>query len=402
MQPEAGTQIDIQKSNNFLGSWSPQTAEVCAVDIALSMNQPPPVVRGRSTIVVPERKSVEVPERRKVREDPYVNTALGLMKAAETVSSTVNHFQQWLKSPPPAPSVKAPALKTVPPFDIQQIPGAMRKIGAPVGAAVMERWFAGQLNYSPTPTDEKEGINQNGQPYPPNMIDTTLVKIDWVMKFPRAKRALNELLTLLGTPRARAQLATALRPYRSRQDIRAWLECGGGMEQLHKEFQFQHASIEGSLDQKLKQFAITGILNEGIPDDLTCALGSFQLYAAISQATFNRRSNSSTATLTHISVYVKDNYTFTDEPSHVAQYLGHWNRNHVAIGPALQLATTANIGWVDYAVAQGDVHSKDAVLYPVKNSDFRAWQQKHGQGGDFIIYTDRMFMKLDTPITVAL
>jgi hypothetical protein len=48
------------------------------------------------------------------------------------------------------------------------------------------------------------------------------------------------------------------------------------------------------------------------------------------------------------------------------------------------------------------VHAKDAVLYPVRNSDFRAWQLKHNRGGDFIIYTDRLTVKLATPITVIL
>ncbi|MNV79927.1 hypothetical protein D3C71_1734990 [compost metagenome] len=129
-------------------------------------------------------------------------------------------------------------------------------------------------------------------------------------------------------------------------------------------------------------------------------MGSFNLYAAVSQAWFDHKNKS--AVVTHISVYVKDNFTFTDEAGHASQYLGHWSRSHVAIVPAHQTAAMVNIGWLDYPVAQGDVHAKDAVLYPVKNSDFRAWQRKHNQGGDFIIYTDMATLKLDTPITVAL
>jgi len=74
----------------------------------------------------------------------------------------------------------------------------------------------------------------------------------------------------------------------------------------------------------------------------------------------------------------------------------------VAIVPVHHAAAMANIRWLDYAVTQGDVYAENAVLYPVKNSDYRAWQRKHNQGGDFIIYTDHLFFELDTPITVAL
>lgn len=345
---------------------------------------------------------MEVPARKKVKEDPYVNTVRGAIKTAEAVSGAAAGLQLWLKSPPPPPppKEKSKPAQTVPPFDIQDIPGAMRKIGAPIGADLMDKWFAGALNYPPTSDDERDGINQNGVPYPPSMIDTTSVKIEWVLKFARAKKGLDCLMSQLETVAARREIAKALRPYRNRQDIRPWLECRSDIVRFHKEFQFQQAPVEGTLSQKLTQYVTQSLFNEGVPDDLTCALGSFNFYAAISYAYFDHKNKS--AVVTHISAYVKDNFTFTDEKGAASQYLGHWNRSHVAIVAAHEAAALANIGWIDYAVVQGNVYAKDAVLYPVKNSDFRAWQRKHNQGGDFIIYTDRITMKLDTPIRVAL
>lgn len=59
-------------------------------------------------------------------------------------------------------------------------------------------------------------------------------------------------------------------------------------------------------------------------------------------------------------------------------------------------------GWLDYPVVDGSIHDKDSVLYPVTNKDYRDWRSKHGQGGDFMIYTDRVNVKLDSPIRVAL
>jgi hypothetical protein len=403
MQSQAGEKIDFYKSNNFMRSWSPQVGEICREEAALSMSRAPPVMRDTPVVVPAARKSVEVPSKKKAKEDPYVGTVLGAIRAVEAVSGAVDGFQQWLKSPPPPPlppKEKQEPVQTVPPFDIQDIPGAMRKIGAPLGADLMDKWFAGQLNYPPTSDDERKGINQNGVPYPPSMIDVTSVKIEWVLRFARAKSGVEKLISQLETAAARREAAKALRPYRNRQDIQPWLECQGDIVRLHKEFQFQHAPVEGTLHQKLMQFVTRSLYNEGVPDDLTCALGSFNLYAAISRAYFDHKNKS--AIVTHVSVYVKDNFTFTDKKNEASQYLGHWSRSHVAIVPAHQVAAMANIGWLDYPVVQGNVYAKDAVLYPVKNTDFRAWQHKHNRGGDFIIYTDAITLKLATPIKVAL
>ena len=56
---------------------------------------------------------------------------------------------------------------------------------------------------------------------------------------------------------------------------------------------------------------------------LTGSLGSFNFYAAIGNATFDLDARH--ATVTSIVVYVKDNYTFTDDTGKPSQYLGHWS-----------------------------------------------------------------------------
>lgn len=68
--------------------------------------------------------------------------------------------------------------------------------------------------------------------------------------------------------------------------------------------------------------------------------------------------------------------------------------------PRHQLA--AGKGWLGYPVVQGDVHGKDGVLCPVTNMDDRDWRQRHRQGGDFMIYTDRLTVRLASPIRVFL
>ncbi|QVN11913.1 hypothetical protein JYG37_01525 [Burkholderia sp. LAS2] len=117
------------------------------------------------------------------------NTLNALVAAAEALG----RFKKWLDTPQePARSAPAPPAEhekdpTIAPLDIQEIPGAMRRLFMPVSARLMERWFAGALNYSPTDRDEALCINQEGQPYPPDMYDMKSVKLEWVLKYPHGR-----------------------------------------------------------------------------------------------------------------------------------------------------------------------------------------------------------------------
>ena len=135
--------------------------------------------------------------------------------------------------------------------------------------------------------------------------------------------------------------------------------------------------------------------NQGVPDDLTGALGSFNFYAAIARATYNRIAG--TATVTDVAIYVKDHYTFVTKPGKASQYLGHWNKSHVAIKHFHAAAMGLNMRLPDAPV----MIDKD-IFYPVYNRDFPAWQKKHGRGGDFIFYSDFIWLNLRRPITVQL
>ena len=79
------------------------------------------------------------------------------------------------------------------------------------------------------------------------------------------------------------------------------------------------------------------------------------------------------------------------------QYLKYSSPSHVAVVLMRQMA-----GWLDYPVVDGSVYDKDSVLYPVTNKDYRDWRDQHGQGGDFMIYSDRLTVRLDSPIRVEL
>lgn len=226
-QASAETEIPYLKSSNFLRTWSERTCEKCEIEgAALSTDRAAPPVAHGQAVQSPVRPEKEVPSRpKKAPDDPYLRTINAGFKAAAAVSS----FSNWLSSPPSPVKAKAaptPApkpIKKVPPFDIQDVPKAMRKVGMPMAAKLQDRWFAGAANYSRSTADLQAEIDQNSARYAPSMVDSTTIKMDWVLSFSRAKQAFDDLVqNRLTRPAALKQLGTQLAPYGQRHDVVAW------------------------------------------------------------------------------------------------------------------------------------------------------------------------------------
>jgi hypothetical protein len=320
------------------------------------------------------------------------------------------------KAPPPikygpAPERPSPQKEekkiVVPPFDLQEIPGVMRDLNMPIAAKLMDRWFSGALNYSPTDDDEQALVNQDGKPYPDSMIDRSTVKLKWVLQFERAKRAYDELVRLsVYSRQAQKAIRDNLRPYRNNPQIFYVNQlCKENLLEIHRRFQFQYAGVESTFTQKLRQYLEREYAFRGIPDDLTAALGSFNFYAAPFKVVIDYNC----AFIESIIVYVKDHYTFTDKPGEVSQYLGHWGPKGIVIIPFNEFISVKNIHttpvgefYADSAVAVADPQVRGNTYFPVWNSSFREWQKRHYRGGDFVILSDYKAIPLSNPIRVPL
>ena len=199
---------------------------------------------------------------------------------------------------------------------------------------------------------------------------------------------------------------------------------GGSVVNLHHEFQFQFRNIPA--------YDTTDGLG---PTDLTAAFGNCAFYAAIgefqvtAQTDFGYSDNGKsrichvpTVTITHVYVYLKDNYSFNDDKrKSSSQYLGHWNKNGVIVVPISTGAELANkidsekyIGVgidIDFELGNYPVTSyvklfgsvdPGTVYYPIRNRDFRAWRSKFKRGGDIMVYSAPKKIKLAEPITITL
>lgn len=171
--------------------------------------------------------------------------------------------------------------------------------------------------------------------------------------------------------------------------------------------------------------------------DLTGSLANFGLYVAIGNANiaaeryykYNNSENTKiycidpTVEITHVYVYIKDNYSFNDSGSG-SQYLGHWNKRRVITTPGglVSEATNSKYFHTDFGnskkvefdwnsrlegidklvdIRKGMIKKfREAdVYYPIYNSDYNKWREKHNRGGDFMLYSKPKYMKLNNPIS---
>lgn len=391
--PKRQEPIEFLKSkNNLFRNWQECRGHVCEIeDLRVSMNKAPPPLAS------PLPQATELPREGSARKSQSELFRADILNVLSKVVETKRVLFDWIESPPPPPKPAAPPpspASRVPPFDIQDVPKAMDKLSMPMSAKLQRRWFSGYENYSRSDKDLRDEIDQNGARYAPAMVDSSTIKMDWVLKFPRAKDAFDELIREdVRTQAAIDILKKKLMPYRNRSDVLAWNEAKSDFLEFHRKFQFQLKAVNKTFGQRISSFLDRNFTAEGVPDDLTGALGSFNFMAAVEYARFDHQRNE--AIVPHLWVYVRDPYEFSDD-----QYLGHWSASHVAVVPAHHMA--GGKGWLQYPVVHGDVYAKDSVLYPVTNKDYRDWRARHKQGGDFMIYTDRRHVLLNPPIRVPL
>lgn len=272
-------------------------------------------------------------------------------------------------------------------FGVSDIPAAMRKMKWPVAGALMDYWFAGK----PWPTKDG-GMSSEvkrhevlaKEPY----VETTIVKMSWLVGFERANRVIKVLKSSWNNPAAIKQMqdkylpkfqgkAPGIYPLKFDGDARA-VEAFGYSNSRPVEFDLIDETDE--LRAALANFNLR-IFVEG---KVVIAIDRIQLF------------------VDRIGIYVEDAYDFVDSPGFKpSQPLGYWNFDGIADPVS---ANAANIGMQqmqrDMAgnpFATGESASKmykelaEARYYYITNSSFEKYRSDHGKGGDFQIFSDVLY-----------
>lgn len=241
-------------------------------------------------------------------------------------------------------------------LDIVLIPKIMRKNNWINGAKLMEKWFNDPSNSQPT-----LGIPS-----------TDIIKMDWILSYPRAKTVYDTLVREKVWENAAAQ-----------REIVGMLKRRNLLSTTSQQFGFNKFNIP-LIDKDAIQFRVVGgywDMAFGDMDDLRAALARF-IFKVIIKGEVSPVPNTSSnsiisykVTISEIGIYARDSYDFNDAPGE-DQELGNWDKDDNSVGRTI--------------FNGGD---------EIKNSDFRNWRKSHTKGGDFIVYSDIKTIKLNTPST---
>jgi len=356
----------------------------------------------------------------------------------QPASAPLKTIADLRKSKPPVkgPSQPSPEIaeaedhEKIPEFDLQDIPDAMDNMKWPVSAALARKWFASSSHV------------YNDQANSEQPIDDTTVTLKWALKFGNVQEKLTDLLK----QRVYSERAiSGVKPKIVQRVKQKFIDQGssslsfdtsnflGDLRQLHINWEFQFADI--STANTLDGLHLT---------DLTGALGNFNIYAAVGVVavtaekyyTYDTEANTKTycadavAEITHVYIYIKDNYSFNDKPDGNSQYLGHWNKKglilsyraavsglidgkriHTQMGSSTITETRYNWDYLPPDALGKPVDTRTGlvrkliekdVYYPVYNKTYNEWRAKHKRGGDFMVYCQPELYKLASPIKIQL
>jgi hypothetical protein len=322
-----------------------------------------------------------------------------------------------------------------PVFDLQDIPDVMERMQWPIAAALARSWFG----------REKHIYNNDAASVQP--IDDTTITLDWALRFGRVRQRYEQLLS------KDIYSQSSLKVLRNKigRHLREVFSHGAGanlsfntgtqtndLRQFASDWQFQFRPI--SIEDTTDRAAMT---------DLTGALANFQILAAVGNVAvhgerYHRYDNlkrtktfclDARAEITHVFVYIKDNYSFNDASlGGKSQYLGHWNKTGVIVtlgamfsdrmgGTFLGMDLQPDLGGAiedrsslhaPYLTEHGlellvdtrrgwfrRLRDRD-IYFPVFNKTYNEWRELHQQGGDFMVYSKPKYLKLKQPIKIEL
>ncbi|WP_307576911.1 DUF6402 family protein [Paracidovorax avenae] len=262
-------------------------------------------------------------------------------------------------------------------FQLRDIPGVMRsKLGWPVAASLMERWFNGAPLALPLDVKRSAEGNRLSQ-LPPALIDETIVTMAWALKFSRVQAAVAHLQANWASPAGIGLL--------KRRIVREL------PQRIGQCWRFGNLNQPAKVLDDLSQVNFVGVGKTSDPmDDFYGAMGESQLKLAVSGIVISS-SGVTSVEIDELGFYLRDAYDFNDS-SFISQPLGCWGFNGVECGISTRLS-------IEIEDTIADIDPKDAanLKYYVKNSDFQKWRNKNNKGGDFMVVSDVHRVRLAIP-----
>lgn len=277
-----------------------------------------------------------------------------------------------------APTNTPPKQVIIEPLALSRLPAAMRKMGWDTAAALMQRWFD-----SPAWQMPEEWKGKDTQPDPMSLsalqCDERIVKMDWAMRFERCHKAVEVAESRLTTVKAVQRLRELLK-------IAGW--------------EGKDLFTLGSATMSAREMDIISQVNVAplgelwdLLDDMYGALGKATVKIGVvgqaySEENSGTKQSQSYFRVTHLGFYIRDNYDFNG-----LQYLGTWTEDRVLTKAETAFSLTPQGHLI--------IRLKDGPFATITNDDFREYRNKKGKGGDFVIYSDIFWKKIDRVIDLG-
>lgn len=255
---------------------------------------------------------------------------------------------------------------------LTRLPVAMRKMGWHTSAALMQRWFD-------SPGWQMPGAwkTDGGHPAPLELsnaqCDESLVKMSWALGFERCQTAVKEAESLLTTPNAIKRLRNLLEEIGwTKNNIVSLGSTRFSAREIDASSQVNFVTLGTTLDPL---------------DDMYGALGVATLKIGVVGQTFAKedaetRRSRNYFRVEYVGLYIRDNYDFNG-----LQFLGIWTEDRV-LKKNEMVRTVLPSGQSIYKWATDE-------FALVQNKDFREYRDKTRMGGDYVLYSDVLWKRLD-------
>nr|KAJ8743965.1 hypothetical protein H9T68_14935 [Delftia sp. PS-11] len=276
-----------------------------------------------------------------------------------------------------------------PVFQLRDIPMVMRtRLGWPVSAKLMERWFNGN-SYKMNPLMKKSREPYRLSQLPSIYLDENIIKMKWALGFERVNVAMENLKKKWNSPNGIERLEEMIKKQ--------------GMHQKNIPSRFGDLSKAAKILHETCQTNYWLIGKYGDPmDDFYGAMGESQLNIAVSGMVTPQERGKFSIEIDELGFYLRDCYDFNDENSPfedrigASQPLGCWGFTGVSCLTGWRFSINTNT-----ELANISPETAKNRKYLVANSHFQKWRMENGKGGDFMILSDVHRIRLPRPIKIS-
>lgn len=253
---------------------------------------------------------------------------------------------------------------------IDMIPDAMENMGWEMAPKLMRHWFSISPAYSFTGKTKRAALDDDANKLPISQVNADIIKMSWAMKFKQVSTGVEVLMDRWKSTKGVERLKLL----------------------LNKKGDYKKEVVEIGYTDDVKELDVTSQINI-IPigskldtvNDWYGAMGNSNLKVCVRGKTYVKEVNSFFI-VEKIGFYLKDTYDFMDEGK-FSEPLGVWSKKCILNKEetAFYMSTYLSGFW-------GQLAREFSGFVPIFNNDFRRWQSKHDTGGDFIVFSDVMWV----------